>query len=91
MYKVWTIAVREYRAIVGAKAFLIALVLMPVLMFAGIAVQHWMHGRVGLENRRIVVVDGTGKLLPRIQQAAKVRNEQDIFDPDTKRASEAAL
>ena len=47
MDKVWTIAAHEYRAIAGAKAFLIALVLMPILMFAGIAVQSLLQGRVG--------------------------------------------
>ena len=77
MDKIWTIAVREYRAIVGAKAFMIALVLMPVLMFAGIAVQSYMAGRVGAKMRRIVVSDGTGRLLPMIEQAAKARNEQE--------------
>jgi ABC-type Na+ efflux pump permease subunit len=69
--KIWTIAVREYRAIVGAKAFLIALVLMPVLMFAGIVVQHLMQGRVGPQKRRIVVLDATDVLLPKLQQAAQ--------------------
>lgn len=76
MAKIWTIAVREYRAIVGAKAFLIALVLMPVLMFAGIAVQTMMKGRVGAQQKRIVVLDGTGVLLPKIQKAAAASNEQ---------------
>jgi ABC-type Na+ efflux pump permease subunit len=73
--KIWTIAVREYRAIVGAKAFLIALVLMPVLMFAGIAVQSVVKGHVSPKQKRIVVLDGTGVLLPKIQEAAKARNE----------------
>ena len=76
MAKIWTIAVREYRSIVGAKAFMIALVLMPVLMFAGFAVQSYLKGRVGPEMRRIVVLDDTGWLLPTIEQAAKARNEQ---------------
>ncbi len=87
MDKVWTIAVREYRAIVGAKAFLIALVLMPVLMFAGIAVQKLdaRPRRPGeAADRRIgrhghVAADG-------FRQAAKVRNELDaIVGPKTER------
>ena len=84
MDKIWTIAVREYRAIVGAKAFLIALVLMPVLMFAGIAVQSLIKGRVGPQQKRIVVLDGTGVLLPKLQQAAAARNEHKIVDPEAK-------
>ena len=47
MHKIWTIALREYRAIVGTKAFVIAIILMPVLMFGGIAVQKMLEGRVG--------------------------------------------
>jgi len=83
--KVWTIARREYRAIVGAKAFLIALVLMPVLMFAGIAVQTMLQGRVGAQQKRIVVMDASGALLPKLQQAAATHNEQEIFDIQSKR------
>ena len=90
MDKIWTIAVREYRAIVGAKAFMIALVLMPVLMFAGFAVQSYLKGRVGPEMRRIVVLDGTGRLLPTIEQAAKARNGQQGDMTRPSRASPAS-
>jgi ABC-2 type transport system permease protein len=86
--KVWTIAVREYRAIVGAKAFLIALVLMPVLMFAGIAVHSLLQGRVGAEKRTIVVLDATGVLLPRLQEAAKTRDELQAREPKADRRSQ---
>jgi ABC-type Na+ efflux pump permease subunit len=82
---VWTIAQREYRAIVGAKAFVIALVLMPVLMFSGIVIQSMLRGRVGAQKRRIAVLDATGILLPKLQHAAQARNEQEIFDVKTSR------
>ncbi len=85
MDKVWTIARREYCAIVGAKAFLIALVLMPVLMFSGIVIQTMLEGRVGAQKRRIVVLDATGVLLSKLEQAAAARNEQEIFDVKTNR------
>jgi ABC-2 type transport system permease protein len=85
MNKVWTIAQREYRAIVGAKAFLIALVLMPVLMFAGIVVQTMLQGRVGAQTKKIEVVDATGVLLPRLEKAAATHNEQEILDPESHR------
>src|SRR5208282_3238333 len=83
--KIWTIARREYCAIVGAKAFLIALVLMPVLMFSGIVVQTMLEGRLGAQKKRIVVLDATGILLPKLEQAARAHNEQEIFDLKTNR------
>jgi ABC-type Na+ efflux pump permease subunit len=78
--KIWTIAVREYRAIVGAKAFMIALVLMPALIFGGMAIQSMMESRESAQKRRIVVVDATGVLLPKLQEAAKARNEMEAGD-----------
>ena len=58
MHKIWIVACREYRAIVGTKAFVMAIVLMPVLMFGGIAVQKFLEGRVGPSERRILVAGG---------------------------------
>jgi ABC-2 type transport system permease protein len=83
--KVWTIAQREYRAIVGAKAFLIALVLMPVLIFSGIVIQTMLKDRISSQQRRIVVLDATAVLLPKLQAAAEARNQQEIFDAKTHR------
>ena len=62
VHKILVIANREYRAIVGTKAFLIVITLMPVLMFGGIAVQKMLEGRVGPAEKKIVVLDGTGVL-----------------------------
>jgi ABC-2 type transport system permease protein len=81
--KVWTIAVREYRAIVGTKAFLLVLMLMPVFMFGGIAVQTMLEGRVGPSQRTIVVLDATGVLFDDLSKAAEQRNENEIFDLTT--------
>jgi ABC-2 type transport system permease protein len=58
---------------------------MPVLMFAGIAIQAMHKNRLGAETRRIVVLDPTGVLFPKLQQAAQTHNEQDIFDVKTHR------
>ena len=85
MRKVWIIAVREYRAIVGTKAFLIAITLMPVFMFGGIAIQKMLEGRVGPSQRTIVVLDGTGVLFDDLSEAAQQRNQNEIFDLETGR------
>jgi ABC-2 type transport system permease protein len=83
MRKVLIIAAREYRALVGTKAFLIVLTLMPVLMGGGIVVQGLLAQRVNLDEKRIVVLDRTGKLFDALAQAADNRNQQAIFDLQT--------
>jgi ABC-2 type transport system permease protein len=78
--KVPIIANREFRAIVGTKAFLIVITLMPVLMFGGIFIQRMLEGRVGPAEKKIVVLDGTGALLERLAAAAQSHNEHEIFN-----------
>jgi len=78
--KILVIANREFRAIVGTKAFLIVITMMPVLMFGGIGVQKMLEGRVGLAEKKIVVLDGTGMLFESLAVAAQSRNEHEIFD-----------
>ena len=81
MNKILIVANREYRAIVGTKAFLIVITMMPVLMFGGIAVQRMLEGRVGPAEKKITVLDGTGVLFASLAAAAQSHNEHEIFDP----------
>jgi ABC-2 type transport system permease protein len=71
---------REFRAIVGTKAFLIVITLMPILMFGGIAVQKMLEGRVGPAEKKITVLDSTGVLFASLAAAAQSHNEHEIFD-----------
>jgi ABC-2 type transport system permease protein len=80
--KIWIVACREYRAIVGTKAFVMAITMMPVLMFGGIAVQKMLEGRVGPTERRILVAGGA-ELYDDLSRAAQARNEREIVDPAT--------
>lgn len=59
---------------VGTKAFLLSIVMMPVLMLGGIfAIQ--LLNRVGeVKERKIIVADESGQLLSTITQAAEGRN-----------------
>jgi len=72
--KILIIARREYRAMVGTKAFLIALTMMPVLMLGGIAVHAFLRDRVETEDKTIVVVDHTGSLFGPLAKAADAHN-----------------
>jgi ABC-2 type transport system permease protein len=91
MSRVLAIAGREYRANVRSKAFIISLVLMPVLIAGGAAVPALLRGRVDVEDKRVVVADGTGKLLPLLVQAANARNRRVVTDPATGRKVEPGI
>ena len=66
MHKVWTVAVREYKAAVHTKAFLASLIMMPVLMTFSIGLQVLLTfvgtltlgiGGVGVMNIMLVSVE----------------------------------
>ncbi|HMP79639.1 MAG TPA: hypothetical protein PKD54_09330, partial [Pirellulaceae bacterium] len=65
MRKVWTIAKREYRAMVGTKAFLVSIIMMPVLMLGSLLAMSLFQRVTDIKERRIVVFDGTREILPR--------------------------
>lgn len=82
MRKILVIASREFAAAVKTKAFLISLVLMPLMMFGGMLVQR-AAGRLGdIKPKRIAVVDRTAgaSLAEVLTQAAERRNESNILD-----------
>lgn len=76
MFKILTIAKREYAAMVATKAFAFTLVMMPVLMLGGIVLMPMLGKLSGSKERRIVVADGTGKLFGVIRAAADEYNER---------------
>ena len=83
MHKVWVITKREYSANVRTKAFVVSLVLLPVMMLGGLIAQQFLRGRVDLTDKVIVVIDGTGKLVPGLTMAAEERNAAEINDKET--------
>lgn len=74
MRKILTIAHREYLAMVGTKAFLIGLAMMPILMLGGLWVPKLLKGIERPSERRIAVIDGTGKLFAPLSLLAEQRN-----------------
>ncbi len=82
MFKLWVIAHREYVAMVGTKAFLFTLVMMPILMFGSLLAMPVLNRVSGGKTQKIVVSDGTGQLFEKLEQATKVRNESLQKNPD---------
>lgn len=80
MRKILTVARREYRAMVATKGFVIGLALAPLLMVGGALLPRFLESRVDLDDKRVVVLDPSGELLPALAQAAEARNAQAIFD-----------
>ncbi len=79
MSKVLIILRREYGAMVRTKAFIISIVLMPVLMFGVLALQFFLESRPDVATKTIVVFDGTGQLFDRLAERAEnrdIRNEK---------------
>lgn len=74
MNKVWRVAKTEYLNLVRSKAFLVSIFLMPVFMGGAITAQTLLEDRIDLRDRRVAVVDGTGRLLAGLERAAAERN-----------------
>jgi len=75
MYKLAIIAYREYVAMVGTKAFIFSLVMMPILMFGSFLVMPALQKLGGGRNLKILVADGTGVLFDDLRSAVDQRNE----------------
>jgi ABC-2 type transport system permease protein len=84
MHKAFTIARREYQALVRTKAFVISLVVMPIFMCGAIVVQIFLQDRIDISEKTIVVLDGTGRLLAPLQALAQLRNGDGAAEPGKK-------
>jgi len=78
--KVLAIARAEYLQAIRSKAFLIGLLVMPILMGGGVLVQLTLSDQVDLSDRACAVVDPTGELWPVLEAAAEERNGADIWE-----------
>ncbi|MCU0960432.1 MAG: ABC transporter permease [Pirellulaceae bacterium] len=81
MRKAFVIARREYLAMVGSKAFVISLAVMPIFMVGGAVIPQLLKDRVDVREKQFVVLDQTGTLLPAIREALETRNRHSTHDP----------
>jgi ABC-2 type transport system permease protein len=77
MRKIWVVACREYNAAVRTKAFIISLLIMPLLMGGSALVQFLLKDVRDTKDKRFAVVDlSTAKrYLRALQNAVKEHNE----------------
>ncbi|HWG41465.1 MAG TPA: ABC transporter permease [Gemmataceae bacterium] len=85
MRKMLVIAVREYLAAVRTKAFIIGLVIMPILMGGSVVVQWLLKDFHDIKEKHFIVVDRTpgAQLVGPIKDIVKDYNETQTHDPQT--------
>lgn len=76
MYKVFVVAVREYRAMVATRAFLVSLIMMPILMLGSFAAMNLLKNAGALEDRKIAVLDPGNGFFPQLAALAEARNAE---------------
>ncbi|MFH0992605.1 MAG: ABC transporter permease [bacterium] len=83
MRKILLFAMREYKAAVKTKGFIIGLILAPLVMGGGMIAFFLMKDRIDTDDKRLAIVDRTGKIAQILIEAAKDRNEKRIVDETT--------
>ena len=93
MGKIRVIAAREYKAAVKTKAFIITIVLMPILMSASGFVQYFFNSLEKDKEKKYAVIDHTkGKeVLPDLMRGAEAFNLYAAVDPVKKEARASKL
>ena len=81
--KIWVVAATEFGTSVRTKAFIVGLLLLPILVGSSILLQMFVMRRVDTRTRTVAVVDRTEELYPAIEQAAQAYNDQTL-DPQGK-------
>lgn len=83
MHKILLIAKRDYLASVRTKAFLIGLLVAPLLFGGSFLATVFLKGQPGKQVRRIAVLDKTGKAATAVIEQVTQQNLRDRFDKQT--------
>jgi ABC-2 type transport system permease protein len=78
--KILAVGRAEYLQAVRSKAFLIGLLLMPLMFGGSLLAQIFLEDQVDLTARTCAVVDPTGELWHVIEEQARLRNEEQIWE-----------
>ncbi len=88
MRRTLLIARRDYLATIRTKAFIIGLVVAPILFGGGFLGLALMQSKPDLKERRIAVIDRTGVMAAAVIQAAQERNIKEMKDRKTGRQTQ---
>ena len=80
MNKSFVIALREYRAAVRSKAFVITLVALPVLMIGSSVAQFLLQDKVDTTDKTFAVVDRAGLFEESLKTAVAFYNQAEIVE-----------
>ena len=80
MYKIFILALREYRTQVRTKGFIIGLIVLPIFMGGGLFAYELLKDKVDTTKKTIYVIDRTNQLGESVINSAKWRNENQIID-----------
>ena len=83
MRRILLIARRDYLATIRTKAFLVGLVVAPLLFGGGLLGVALMKAKPDLADRRVAVVDRTGVAGAAIVEAGAAKSAKDLFDKTT--------
>ncbi len=88
MRKTWIVALREYNAAVRTRAFVIGLLVMPLMMGGTVLVPHLLRDQRDLKTKHILVVDHTpGQRMAADLKAAIEKHNKGTIDRETGAAS----
>ena len=73
MSKVLTIAFTEYLNAVRSKAFIVGIIMMPIMMGAGLIMQVLSESNVDIQERKFAVLDNSGELYSVLEAALEDR------------------
>jgi ABC-2 type transport system permease protein len=82
MNKTFILAKREYKAAVRTKGFIIALILLPIFMGGSFAVFVLLKDKVDLNDKRIAVLDYSGKFGEYLQETTTFHNRNEILNEE---------
>ena len=77
------IAKRDYLTSIRSKAFLIGLIIFPMLFGGGLIGVAAMKAKPDLRDRHVALIDRTGKLAQYVVDAAARKNATDTIEPRT--------
>lgn len=83
MNKIFKLAIREYKATVQTKGFIIGLIIAPILMSGGGLAIWLLRDNVDLTDKQLAVIDHSHQIVGAIEQAAEWRNDNEVIDKES--------